>query len=283
MPFLQLPQTDDCTSQMPGRLRARDPWSTPSCRRAASQSAAAAMRGARQVLRGALFLAAILMMARAARARATRPRFRSPTLQPIKSGIDAMSAALWGRQNSCQKNAASSEEKLARIKYVVDSQWEMLGKADEKVKAMEEKMEELVAIKQDYAEATPDPEECSYPFKMEAHGCFWLHKNPGLPWEAARRRCQQSGSDLATPSSLAQMREFLLREIGREWWYVWIGGQMTGYRTWVYVNGREGAANPEDWHDTLNPGSCTALNGGRDYKMMAWHCEDANWFLCQKF
>lgn len=57
--------------------------------------------------------------------------------------------------------------------------------------------------------------ECSYPFKMEAHGCFWLHKNPGLPWEAARRRCQQSGSDLATPSSLAQMREFLLREIGR--------------------------------------------------------------------
>lgn len=166
MPLLQFLQADDYASQMTGRLQARAPWRIPSCRRAAGQSVAAAMRGARQVLRGALFLAAILAIARAARARAARPRFRSPTLQPIKSGIDAMSAALWGRQNSCQKNAASSEEKLARIKYVVDSQWEMLGKADEKVKALEEKMEELIAIKEDYAEATPDPEG-------EGGRCLW--------------------------------------------------------------------------------------------------------------
>lgn len=133
---------------------------SPSCRRleAAGQFIPAAMRIVCQVHRGVFLLAVIPAIARAAWVRDSRPRFRSPTLQPIKSGIDAMSAALWGRQNACQKNAASSEEKLARIKYVIDSQWQDIDRADEKVKAMEEKMGELVAVKQDYVEPAPDPE-----------------------------------------------------------------------------------------------------------------------------
>ncbi|KAK8744299.1 hypothetical protein OTU49_000726 [Cherax quadricarinatus] len=203
-------------------------------------------------------------------------------LDTISSGIHKISAILEGRRDSCKKKLSQPvETRVSELEKLVARQWEGLQEVEQEVKAMEDKMSVLLQYRGS-ADPTPAHQGCVEPFEIAAGGCFWAHKDPSLSWKQARKRCQQEGGDLATPEDLTAARHYLRRKLGSDFWYVWLGGTITGPRKWTWLDGRELESSEDHWAATPESGDCLALNGGRGYRAMEWDCESENWFLCEK-
>ncbi|XP_042204050.1 uncharacterized protein LOC121853761 [Homarus americanus] len=203
----------------------------------------------------------------------------------ITSGVNHISTILEEREESCAKKLSEPvEESLAEIEHIVEVQWERLTEAEGQMKVVDDKMSVLLRHR-GTLQPTSTSEGCAEPFEEAGGGCFWPHKNPGLSWERARKRCQQAGGDLATPEDLTAVRNYLRHKLGSDWWYLWLGGRITGPRRWAWLDSPEGEereASEDDWANTDQSGDCVALNGGRGYRVMKWDCQDKNWYLCEK-
>ncbi|XP_045615368.1 lymphocyte antigen 75 [Procambarus clarkii] len=229
-----------------------------------------------------LLSAALALTATALPAEEDFVDYQVPLVATIASGVNQLSTLLEDRRVSCDNRLSDPvEKKVLKLEKLVETQWERLAEVEEEVKNMEKIMDVFLQYRENLR-PTVAGEGCVEPFEQAAGGCFWAHKNPSLSWKQARKRCQQEGGDLATPDNLKAVRNYLRLKLGSDWWYLWLGGKITGPRKWSWLDGREIESSDDDWAETNESGDCVALNSGRGYRAMAWDCEKHNWYLCER-
>ncbi|CAL4130454.1 unnamed protein product, partial [Meganyctiphanes norvegica] len=124
-------------------------------------------------------------------------------------------------------------------------------------------------------------EICDPPYFQVGHECF-LSLDTWMPWSKARNFCQSNGSDLAQPSDLPALRDYLHNH-NKSYDY-WIGGtDKQREDTWEWLSGKP---VPDAWMEgrpRLNADfNCLDFQSSKDPSLSDYDCKDSQRFICQK-
>jgi len=122
---------------------------------------------------------------------------------------------------------------------------------------------------------------CPPPFVMIGNECFFA-QTEDMTWHDARVHCLSIGADLAAPTNLPQVREYITTRYPRkDTRNFWIGGtEVEGKFQWL--NGR--AINETHWYtnEPSGNGDCLAMFDGWEHPLTDFPCENQRRSLCQR-
>nr|XP_027211117.1 type-2 ice-structuring protein-like [Penaeus vannamei] len=123
---------------------------------------------------------------------------------------------------------------------------------------------------------------CPKPFIRIGMECFYL-STEALPWNAARRECQAMGGDLAVPSDVEALDDYVFTKTKGPG--VWIGGtDQDNEGVWNYLNGD--AIKAQDWSgnqpDNYGGGEdCLEIRSYFDPPVNDYVCSRSQRFVCE--
>ncbi|XP_063594520.1 uncharacterized protein LOC134771514 [Penaeus indicus] len=203
----------------------------------------------------------------------------------LVSGLNRLSDALEEHHEKCLKKGALTpvtEEHLDSLRERVRRQWAELGDLERNFGALTSKMSQMLRKRVPYARQ--ELKGCVPPFYEVGGGCYWLHKRPGLSWDDARRRCQRAEADLATPGNMLVLRDYLRKQQNPSWSNVWVGGRVTAWGNWRWLNNSAIVMNERTWYPVSRSfrADCVALAVDQDFLMTGVECDKNLYFLCEK-
>ncbi|XP_071520150.1 uncharacterized protein [Panulirus ornatus] len=125
---------------------------------------------------------------------------------------------------------------------------------------------------------------CVWPYKRGGGGCFYVHTDDRLNWQAAREHCRTLQGDLASPLRYSLFKLFILKQrLSRAYTY-WLGASDAGLGgEWMWTDGR--IVSPDVW-ETSQPdprsAKCMALKPVYKFVASAEACRESRFFICQQ-
>ncbi|XP_076060552.1 uncharacterized protein LOC143036747 [Oratosquilla oratoria] len=142
-----------------------------------------------------------------------------PTSLDLASRVDELRTKL----EEVRKWATQMEERLLQVETTSSQAKERSQDNEGKLHQMQE---------------SASKSSCRSPFYRVGDDCVYVDTSLKLAWSECRNFCQGFGGDLAVPSDITKLREFLAR-INKRWNY-WVGASdLDEEDNWVWLNGDE--------------------------------------------